>query len=67
MHLVAALLSLFIAYVNPPGERDETPIPHQREGDWARLGHSTPTALGSQTFVVGREVGWFSVLRIDRL
>lgn len=68
MRLVAALLPVLVASVNPPPEDAETrAIPHHREGDWQRLGHPTPTRLGSETFIIGKELGWFSVLRIERL
>jgi hypothetical protein len=68
MHLVAALLSLLIAAeVSAPDDPPETPIPHHHEGEWMRLGHSTPTRLGSQVFAVGTEAGWFSVIRVDRV
>ena len=68
MHLVAALLSLLVAAeVTAPEDPPETPIPHHREGDWMRLGHATPTRLGSEVFAVGADAGWFSVVRIERL
>jgi hypothetical protein len=68
MHLVAILLSLLVAAeISVPDDPPETPVPHHREGDWMRLGHSTPTRLGSEVFAVGTDAGWISVVRIERV
>jgi hypothetical protein len=68
MQVIVVLLSLLVASATAaPEEPPEVPLPHHREGAWLRLGHSTPTVLAPQTFVVGKDAGWFSTLRVDRL
>lgn len=68
MRLVAGLLSVLVASSTPPSDdQPEIPVPRHREGDWVRLGQPTPTRLGREVFAVGKDVGWFSVVRIDRL
>jgi hypothetical protein len=67
MQVIVVLLSLLVASVTVPEDQPGLPLPHHREGAWMRLGHSTPTVLAPQTFVVGKDAGWFSTLRVDRL
>lgn len=68
MQVIAALLAVLVATsVTPPEDQPEAPLPHHREGAWIRLGHPTPTRLGTEVFVVGKDAGWFSTLRVDRV